>query len=343
MIYSIQYMRAIAACMVVMHHIAWKGMQYSNNPLHWYTVGEAGVDLFFIISGYIMSHTINNKNITMVQFLLARVSRIIPLYWLLTSFALVVYVLMPSHVNSSGGDTKILESYLLLPVDGKYLIQNGWTLSYEFYFYIIFSVSLSVKNKLGFVFPFVILLLLGLLGGVNEFDLYQFRFMTNPILIEFVFGMLIYRLMSNNRFNNLKVSFLMLLAVLSIFICINFYQFDCSRVLKYGLPCAAFFCVMLTLENFFYLNRERLLSSIFQKIGDSSFSLYLFHPFSLVLTSILSVKMKFNGTGFVFVLVSILSALFTGWCCYVLLEKKLSRYLMLMRSHSLNISSYKNS
>lgn len=90
MIYSVQYMRAIAALIVVVSHSAWKGEQYSSDPLSFFNVGGAGVDLFFIISGFIMCHTVENKQIKILSFIKARIRRIIPIYWVLTTLAFVI-------------------------------------------------------------------------------------------------------------------------------------------------------------------------------------------------------------------------------------------------------------
>ena len=103
-------MRAIAALLVVFHHAAWKGEQYSTNPLAWFSIGSIGVDLFFIISGFIMCHTVNNKKVLFSSFIKARFIRIVPLYWVLTSMALVVFLFFPEKVNSSGGVTDVLAS-----------------------------------------------------------------------------------------------------------------------------------------------------------------------------------------------------------------------------------------
>ena len=136
-ILSIQWMRAIAILMVILQHAAWKGTQYSTNPLGWLKVGEAGVDLFFIVSGFVICHVTYNKTPAPFEFVKARLVRILPLYWLLTCVALVVYLIKPELVNSSGGITSVFHSFTLLPTSSKYLIRNGWTLSYELYFYIL--------------------------------------------------------------------------------------------------------------------------------------------------------------------------------------------------------------
>ena len=56
-------------------------------------------------------------------------------------FALIVFLISPNLINSSGGETGIFESFFLIPNGSKFLINNGWTLSYEFYYYFIFSFS----------------------------------------------------------------------------------------------------------------------------------------------------------------------------------------------------------
>ena len=202
-------MRAIAAMLVVFHHVAWKGEQYSTDPMYWFNVGDAGVDLFFIISGYIMCYTTFNKNVGIARFLKARFVRIIPLYWVITSAALIAYLVMPDKVNTSGGTTSIFHSYTLLPTTSKYLNNNGWTLSYEFYFYFIFSLGLVFSGRLKHLLPSIILLSLVLLGKFYDVADVNYYFLTNPLLIEFVFGIAVF-----NFYNRIKlgrsISFLLL-------------------------------------------------------------------------------------------------------------------------------------
>ena len=63
-----------------------------------------------------------------------------------TTVALGIFLIAPERVNTSGGATHVLASYLLVPVTGKPLVQAGWTLSYEFYFYLVFAVGLAVRR-----------------------------------------------------------------------------------------------------------------------------------------------------------------------------------------------------
>lgn len=72
MLYSIQFLRGIAALLVVMAHTAHKGNIYNTETLSWFHIGGSGVDLFFIISGFIMCYTTHNKNLTIISFLTLR-------------------------------------------------------------------------------------------------------------------------------------------------------------------------------------------------------------------------------------------------------------------------------
>ncbi|MEI8622584.1 acyltransferase [Pseudoalteromonas sp. B129b] len=148
---SIQYLRALAALMVLLTHTSFKLENNGSDLLSWFNIGGYGVDLFFIISGFIMCLTVQDKKINFTTFMKQRVIRIIPLYWLMTSVALIIFFINPSLVNSSGGVTSIISSYLLIPDGTKYLVNNGWTLSYEFFstlFFLFFYLIKESKNYL---------------------------------------------------------------------------------------------------------------------------------------------------------------------------------------------------
>jgi len=333
MVYSIQYMRAIAAIMVVIHHSAWKSEQYSSGSFSWFNVGAAGVDLFFIISGYIMCHTVTRRSGGVNRFIIARVKRIVPIYWLLTTMALVVYLLMPDKVNSSGGHTNILASYLLFPSSDKYLIQTGWTLSYEFYFYLVFSVSLFFKNFYKYLVPVAAIVALVLLGDFIDNKSYTVTFVTNPILLEFCFGILAYYLIQQIRSNWYWGIGIIVLSVILIGF-VNNLNFEFSRiessylrVLLFGGPSLLFFIGMVMCEIKLHEYRSSPLSILFKAIGDSSYSLYLFHPFSLVVTSLFLYKFGFVKHGGLFVVILVGVSTISGYFCYVFLEKPLVLFL----------------
>jgi exopolysaccharide production protein ExoZ len=328
MIYSVQYMRAIAALLVVMSHAGVKGAQYSNDPLHWFNVGGIGVDLFFIISGYIMCHTASNRKINFLGFMKARFLRILPLYWFLTSLALVIYLIFPDKINSSGGNTNVIASYTLFPTEDKYLNQNGWTLSYEFFFYFIFSFCLFSNSKLKYLIPVGMITILFILGELLTPKNFQLNFITNSLLLEFSFGILAYYFHKEIKISSTISILIIIFSILSI-TSTNILNPDYPRVIIYGIPAFIFFIGMIQIEHFFENHKKKPFSKLLKSIGDSSYSLYLSHPFALVASALLLKSTHINTYGYTFVIILSITSVFAGHICYILIEKKLNKYVNL--------------
>lgn len=157
---------------------------------------NSGVDLFFAISGFIMvyvSWTMRRGLKGFWEFLFGRLLRIYPIYWVVTTALLVVWLIAPDKVFSSYAlPPDILKSYLLWPDTRAPLLVIGWTLIHELYFYIIFSFSLFFSRR--WLLPF-----LGVWGGIvligNYFNpgnggIAEFNLIFNPITFEFIFGAL---------------------------------------------------------------------------------------------------------------------------------------------------------
>jgi peptidoglycan/LPS O-acetylase OafA/YrhL len=325
MLFSIQFLRGIAALLVVLHHTAFKGQIYNTGTLDWLTIGSSGVDLFFIISGFIMCYTTHDKRISIMQFMFQRIKRIIPLYWFFTLLAFIAYIFYPSMVNSSGGTTSVIDSFLLLPTESKYLVQNGWTLSYEFYFYFIFSfiVLLLPVGRWKYAVLCTLLFVLPFLGGRFEAKNIYNQFFFSSWWIEFGYGVLLF-LIYKNRFVSLKLGFALLIAAI---LCLIFINCNSSIVEKFdrafyiGMPMAMIFYAAISFENCLN-NQGNFVSNIFERIGDSSYSLYLSHPFILSPMAIISKKLGINDS-FLFGLMLVGPAILTGYLVFIFIEKRI--------------------
>jgi exopolysaccharide production protein ExoZ len=326
MIVSIQYMRAIAVLLVIFYHAMSKGKIYSGTSWDWLNFGEAGVDLFFIISGYIMCYATYRKKTNIYEFIKARIIRIMPLYWILSTVALLIYLVMPDKINSSGGDTSILNSFSLIPSSSKFLIQNGWTLSYEFFFYIIFSFGLIFSTFKKHLIPVIILTILVILGQLFRPDNVYLGFMTNSILIEFIMGIAVFNLAQKYSFSR-NVSLFLCLAGISLLAYISDWAETNNRVIGYGIPCLLFFIGMTNLENDLQKNKHNPVGKILGKIGDSSYSTYLIHPFFLVLASLIASKLGLVNFGNLFIITLVSGSVLTGWICYITLEKPINKLI----------------
>ena len=326
MIVSIQYMRAIAVLLVILYHAISKGEIYSETSWAWFNFGEAGVDLFFIISGYIMCYTTRRKRPNIYEFMKARVVRIMPLYWILTTVALAIYLVAPDKINSSGGDTSIFYSYTLLPSNSKYLIQNGWTLSYEFFYYAIFSIGLIFSATRKYVVPAVVLTILVMLGQIIRPSNVALEFMTSSILVEFVMGIAAFYVVQKYQISkNIALAFCG--ASIVLIAGISYWGTTGNRVIDYGIPALFLFMGLIYLEETLQNNKHHPLNQILGKIGDSSYSTYLLHPFFLAIAAIVFKKLGLANFGNLFVICLVIGSILTGWICYVTLEMPINKFI----------------
>jgi peptidoglycan/LPS O-acetylase OafA/YrhL len=320
---SIQYLRAIAAAMVLLHHVAWKSSQLENDPLSWFSFGSAGVDLFFVISGYIMCETAESRRVDFAGFMKARFFRIIPLYWLLSLAALAALIVVPGKVNSSGGTTDILNSFLLLPSTDKYLIQNGWTLSYEFLFYGLFALGLSF-GKYRYIIPIGAIFAMVVTGLVLEPQGVWGRFLTNTMLLEFVMGILAFHLFRSGFRARTGPLILLTIAAVAGLALTGKVSPEGSRIIGYGLPSLALFIAIRSLEHRTTRFDESLVGKAASALGDSSYSMYLIHPFVLVVVMAVFTKFGLTENGWVLISAMFIGSLAIGWYCHVLIEKPMA-------------------
>lgn len=195
-------LRAIAAALVIVDHsilalIEKDGMSASYQSLA-YALGNAGVALFFAISGFIMAYT-SSKDFGMGRsgsFLLRRIKRIVPLYWLATTIyagRLIIGGNPPSLVDFL--KSLFFFPYLKLP-EGllQPVLGQGWTLNYEMYFYTVFSLAMLFQAWIGYSIIFLWLLLTVaagrfLLGAGNPPEV---SFYMSPIILFFLAGIIAY-------------------------------------------------------------------------------------------------------------------------------------------------------
>jgi exopolysaccharide production protein ExoZ len=202
---SLQFLRAIAAWMVVFHH-------YNQVFFNWDTsgsimgqglgdlfryYGKLGVDIFFVISGFIMYYSLNKKPATSRDFLINRIVRVLPVYWFYTFLLLVLALFTLVEIKSQFTAASLFKSLFFIPHDnpseslGFYpFLTVGWTLNFEMFFYFTLALLLAVlKNKAVFVTVF---LLLGLPSISTELGVWAFGFskiLTSSYLYEFAIGL----------------------------------------------------------------------------------------------------------------------------------------------------------
>ncbi|MEZ5911250.1 MAG: acyltransferase [Paracoccaceae bacterium] len=184
---NIQALRFVAAVMVVMFHVV-KSPPGDNagSPIYdWFRYwGLAGVDVFFVISGFVMVWSQAHNPKPLGQFLRDRVIRIVPMYWLLTAVMALILYAVPQlfHSLSFDGDLTVASfTFTSWTVEKRLpLLYVGWTLEYELAFYLVFALAFSVLPLSLTPVPVAILLTAGAVFGP-----------TTIIALEFVMGMIV--------------------------------------------------------------------------------------------------------------------------------------------------------
>jgi len=247
----------------------------------------AGVDVFFVISGFIMvyaSRPLFGQEGVQGTFLVRRLLRIVPLYWAVTSLYLAVALVAPALLNSEAIPAwQVLASYLFIPFErpdgtAQPLYSLGWTLNYEMFFYLLFAGVLAWPRGRAvglLVGGLTLLVLVGRLFRLPQ----PLAFWTDPILLEFAFGLglgLLHakgvRLGRGLRWVLVAVA-LGLLAMNLIDLRSNLNE---MRPLAWGVPAALLVAAAsLTATT----RKPSLLTRFGEMTGDASYAIYLVHPF----------------------------------------------------------------
>ncbi len=350
----LQLFRAFAALAVAAAHIAKEVMAipaFAANPvLYQILSGTFGVDVFFVISGFIMIYTTRNVaggKDDALSFLSRRIFRIVPTYWFYTSLFLAIVLLQPEVLNRSAvGLAQIIGSYFFIPMprpsDGVIapILVLGWTLNYEMYFYAIFAVFLIFPRRWLLSYLSVFLISTVILGLFIDRNFLMFWYWSRSNVLEFLFGALLAHLfLKGVQISILSSLILLLIAILiwqfSYTILGHDIEDPAYRGILWGVP-AVLMVGAFSLNPFL---REWVSSGIISKpllaIGDSSYSLYLSHMFVVrALTLMLPISLFGNAYPFIFMSIALAACALFGWASYRWIElpsSSLSKVLTIKR------------
>lgn len=275
---SVQVLRGVAAMMVVIYHVLVQPevAALASSP---FLVG--GVDLFFVISGFVMVLTNGPETHRNAgKFIARRLERIVPLYWIAMVFTLAIWLVSGSSLPTSD---EALKSFLFVPYTSSLngLVQPfllvGWTLNLEIVFYLVFAISIwlrPVPQLLVVValFIFVFGLRFVMRGQSDVLDFYG-----SPLIFEFAAGMAIGIALPLLR--RLKRFHFLVLAVAALVwgIVFGFFAYA-PRFVGQGVFAALLVTASIGLEPWF---RVRALG-IARYLGDASYAIYLFHAVMIV-------------------------------------------------------------
>ncbi|WP_176048591.1 acyltransferase [Burkholderia sp. BCC1644] len=269
---NIQAARAFAALAVVAYH------------MHVLPFGQAGVDVFFVISGFIMSWVAPNER---REFFRKRLVRIVPLYWVTTLGIYVIAMLRPHWLNSTTAAPEYLvKSLLFLPYvkeNGHWgpLNLNGWTLEYEMLFYVVVAASLAcVSARFATAFAALMLASFCLWAAIDGTPGTVAHHLGQPFVLEFGLGVVAYRVLQTGFVRRIAAPAWVLAACVAITaIPLSHALFGTpqafARIALWGVPACVLIVSLVALD----MRKWSIGNSTVIALGAASYSIYLLHPY----------------------------------------------------------------
>ena len=257
---SLQYIRAIGAILVVLSHTGWTGL----------VIGQSGVDLFFVVSGFVMM-LVSGRERSPIRFVLSRWARIVPLYWAVTLLIACI---------ASVPTPKLVASLLFWPASPFPVVIQGWSLDLEMAYYAFLAVSLLGPRRWRVQIlaaeMFILCVVLPALLPHSE----PVHLWSNPLAFEFLTGAALYGAWVRGAVPTGGRAWLVVIAGAAALVATHFLG-DAPegwvRVVAWGMPALAIVMGSLGIERGGQLPRVALL----ERLGEASYSIYLTHLIAL--------------------------------------------------------------
>lgn len=328
---GIQSLRFLAAILVVVTHSFFYATERLVPTLGQWPYGGVGVDIFFVISGFVMvissQKRLGAKN-GWKYFAARRLVRIVPMYWIATASKIAIMVALPgAALHASLSPTHVLSSFFFVPTrneDGRVepLLGVGWTLTFEMFFYLIFGLALFVYAQKAVWIASALMTSLFIGSFFRPVDWPLWAVYLDSIVLYFVIGMLIAKAAQAG----LSTRVLLPVAIVT------------GVVVAYGIisgdismdPGSAQRFAFVTLLVAVTVAAEPFIAGRVPKVisfyGNASYSLYLFHP---IVCPVVPVALSIIGVrvGWISVVGSIIVALVASAIVYRFVEDPLTRRL----------------
>jgi exopolysaccharide production protein ExoZ len=334
--YGLQVLRGVAALAVVAGH-STDYLQQQNGTvprqLAWIH-GPAGVDIFFVISGFVMmisSGRLMTRAHPARLFLWRRFLRIVPLYWLLTALKLGLTVWRPQlseHAVPSAWSA--VSSFLFIPSLGpsgqiRPVIPVGWTLSFEMAFYALFAIGLTMPGRL-VKFVTGAIVVVALLGVLRTDVWPAWTALADPIVLEFLAGVWLAKFAMQGKFAGRRLAAAMI-ALGFVGMALLSPGSNSARPLTWGVCAVSIVWGMVSLEESIASRLPRWLLLL----GDASYSIYLIQTFLFPVLHIAFARWGHGlvhdhatEAGLLMILASLLMTSVAGVVVYKLVERPMT-------------------
>ncbi|HDJ1463600.1 TPA: acyltransferase [Serratia rubidaea] len=341
--FGITGLRAIAASLVlIVHSSAMLSFGHSISPLVILT--NSGVDIFFIISGFIITYAHWNdfgggiSNIR--KFFKKRAIRIYPMYVIFTLITTGILIAIPSLFFSlKYSNSLLLSSLFFIPSqmdngDVTLILAVAWTLSYEVVFYLIFAIAMIFPRRYGLALICISLALWSILHTVYHGE-YISEYFLSTLPLEFLFGVLLCSVFMHSG-NGLRVNkplsyFFVLLSIVSILTIPFHFPYDISelrgngRFIYFGIPSLILFFALFNTGR----PKNPIVSKSIELIGNASYVTYLSHFLTIGVIKFIMKRIEIIQSIplFIIVIFSCIACTTVGILVHIFVERKVLGFL----------------
>jgi len=326
-LHALQYLRAIAALVVVYSHACIQVPDYKSQLV---IFGSFGVDIFFVISGFIMMYIMKPEH-KPASFMINRIRRVAPLYWFFTLLMALIFLLNPSLFNNTKLDFSALGKSLFFiphfsnahPDEVWPLVAPGWSLNYEMYFYVLFALALLAPERMRMALISIVILVVFVAARAMNTDGPINEFLSQDVVFEFVLGMALAVMWKRGIRASSTMGWFLFIAGFVLMMLysqqINFGLTDLPGIVTKGIPAT------LIVAGTLYLRIG--VSKLGLLLGDASYALYLSHIFVLGLLRMLLPPILGEGTiaAYLFVFISVIVCTIVGVIVHKLIDDWLLR------------------
>lgn len=335
-IYSIQFLRGLAAVIVVIAHIIEHPL--AEAPEAAIRTGRFGVEIFFVISGFIIAEVAGPSAFSPGKFALRRLWRVAPLYMLCTLAVYAATLLVPEVFKTTVSNfPHFARSLFFIPSadptaawDWRPTFKIGWTINYEMFFYLVMTFLFWCHSR-----GQRALMLTGIMGLLIATSFLIppkssiVAFYANLNLLPFVIGVWVAQIRSRGALDDLPTSGVVALIVLTLASVALFYLMQTEDLSRPGphfamaLAAALLVVTMIAQEKTIAWHRLRF----FLAVGDWSYSLYLMHMFVIGAGVVVLRKLGMSGPAFwTGMSLIFLICLAVAWAAYTLFERPMNRF-----------------
>ncbi|GAB2915379.1 acyltransferase [Paraburkholderia jirisanensis] len=335
---SLTALRAIAATTVIFFHL----MSPTGTRF-----GEFGVDIFFVLSGFVIAMVIDGKQISAREFLMGRLTRIVPVYWLMTIALFVAVSVRPDLVNSTTASIpNLLKSLFFIPYRKENglihpMLFVGWSLNYELLFYMISGAVLILFRRYRLASISAVLLIVFAIASEMPFDEVWVEFLSLARSLEFALGIAAWCIWKRDYRIPHQLAAVGVPTLYCGMAYVEWIGITDYALLRSGIPCFLLLLCATSLEAWF-ANVGVMRVMIF--LGNASYATYLSHSFVVeAARKLLPVYLHgFEPTSPLGVAVVLVCALLVGALIYCFVDRptqRLVRNLTLRRAARLRIAS----